>query len=68
MNFMDAENIVRCQSIFAGPCHCGPGIHINLEFERGKIFATTVLRSAEDCAGLIEQIKASAKMVWGVAL
>lgn len=56
--FQHKPGIIQCGSIFAGPCHCGPGVHINLERSRGEITATCVL-SPEDCEGLIKQIRAS---------
>lgn len=65
MSFQDAEGIERCQSAFAGPCHCGPGVHVNLERRKGDIAATIVLGSVEDCEGLIKQIRESAETIWG---
>jgi hypothetical protein len=64
--FMHADNIIECQSIFAGPCGCGPAVHINLERVRGEIAATCALTLA-DCEGLIKQIRASMKEIRKVA-
>lgn len=61
-NFMHADDIIECQSIFAGPCHCGPAVHVNLERVKGEITATCVL-SLADCEGLIKQIRASMKAI-----
>lgn len=62
MSIQDAEDIVRAQTVFAGPCHCGPAVHINFELEPGKIFATCVLTAA-DCDELIDQIQRSKRLI-----
>lgn len=61
-NFMHADDVVQCQSVFAGPCHCGPGVHINLGRTKGEITATCVL-SLADCEGLIKQIRRSMRLI-----
>jgi hypothetical protein len=61
-NFQHADGIVECRSIFAGPCICGPAVHINLERVRGEIVATCVL-SPSDCEELIKQIRACMKEI-----
>lgn len=57
---MHSEGVIRCDSLYAGPCECG--IHINLEIGRGNIIATAVI-SPDDCEELIKQIRRS-KRSW----
>ena len=64
-NSQHAEGILQCTSVFAGPCFCGPAVHINLGLVKGDITATCVL-SLADCEGLIKQIRRSMKAVKSV--
>jgi hypothetical protein len=59
---MHAANVIECGSIYAGPCTCGPAVHINLERVKGELTATCIL-SLSDCEGLIKQIRASMKEI-----
>jgi len=61
-NFQHEDGIIECRSIFAGPCSCGPAVHINLERVKGEIAATAAL-TLDQCEGLIKQIRASMKAV-----
>jgi hypothetical protein len=60
--FMHDSDIIQCRSIFAGPCACGPAVHVNLERVKGDIAATCIL-SLDDCEGLIKQIRSSMKAI-----
>lgn len=60
--FMHADGIIECHSAFAGPCMCGPAVHICLGNGGASVTATCVL-SLEDCEGLIKQIRNSMKAV-----
>lgn len=60
--FMHADGIIQCESVFAGPCMCGPAVHINLG-EGGVTVTATCVLSLDDCEGLIKQIRDSMKAV-----
>lgn len=57
-----SERAAIAHRMFAGPCSCGPAVHINLEHASGEIFATCMLNLGE-CDVLIKQIRASAKAI-----
>jgi hypothetical protein len=60
--FMHADGIIQYASVFAGPCMCGPSVHINLGEGKASVRATCIL-SLDDCEGLIKQIRGSMKAV-----
>jgi hypothetical protein len=60
--FMHAEGIIECRSVFAGPCMCGPAVHINLGEGRTSVTATCIL-SLDECEELIKQIRGSMRAV-----
>lgn len=54
--------IIECDSLFIGPCGCGPAIHICLEQGKGNIVASAKISPAE-VDEFIRQIRASKKAV-----
>jgi hypothetical protein len=55
-------HIIQCSQIFAGPCMCGPAIHVNLGTEHQQIFANVTL-TCGDAEELIKQIRASVRAI-----
>lgn len=61
-NFMHDDGIIECDSLFIGPCACGPAIHICLEVGKGNIVASAKI-SPHEVEEFIRQIRASKRAV-----
>jgi hypothetical protein len=59
---MHEEGVIECDSLFIGPCACGPAIHICLEVGKGNIVATAKI-SPDEVDEFIRQIRRSKKAV-----
>jgi hypothetical protein len=60
--FQHGPHIIQCTQIFAGPCMCGPAVHVNLGTEHTKIFANVTL-TCGDAEELIKQIRTSVRAI-----
>lgn len=60
--FQHSPHIIHCSRIFAGPCMCGPAIHVNLGSEHQMIFANVTLNCTE-AEELIKQLRTSVRWV-----